>query len=668
MRLGIDTGGTFTDAVLLDADDRVLAAEKALTTHGDLFAGIAEAVQAVLAAAPKGAAGQIGLVGLSTTLATNALVEGRGAPAGLVLIGLEPAILERGGMSSALNGAPVAFVAGGHDAFGAPLEPLDLAGLDAAVRGMAGRVEGFAVTAAFAVRNPEHERAAAARIGALTGLPVTLSSELASRLDAPRRALTTLLNARLVPLLAALIDAVERLLGALGIAAPLLVVRGDGALMAGAVARQRPVETLLSGPAASVVGAAHLSGLRDAVVSDVGGTTTDIAILADGRPRLAAQGAEIGGHRTMVRAIELMTTGLGGDSEVDCAPTGRITLGPRRLVPLSLLALQHPHIVDGLARELAQPTARPSDGRLALRLEHRGAAGFSRSQRALLELLADGPRPLAEVVDRHHLAIPLRSLLARGSVALAGFTPSDAAHVLGLQAGWSTAAARLGAALEPRRQGLATTPEAFAETVIAAARTASALAVTAAGWRVSGGSDAAFQALRSDPFLDRALAGDAASRPLAVRFALDRPIVAVGGPAAIFYAGVAERLGTTLLLPENHAVANAVGAVVGEVVRRVELLATRADDERLLLHLPDGVVGHGDAAAARAVLEARAAELARDQALAAGAVDPLVTVETELGRAALEGGRELLLEIRVVATARGRPAAGDPAAGDAVSR
>jgi len=660
MRLGIDTGGTYTDAVLLDAGDRVLATAKALTTHDDLLRGITGAVDAALAAVAAGAVAQIELVGLSTTLATNALVEGRGARAGLVLIGLDEASLERGGLQAALGTAPVAFIAGGHDAAGRPRAALDLAALEAAVRGMAGSVDGFAVTAAFAVRNAAHERAAAERIALTTGLPVTLSSTLASRLDAPRRALTTLLNARLVPLITRLIDAVERLLAERRIAAPLMVVRGDGSLMAAAMARARPVETLLSGPAASVVGAAHLSGLGRAVVSDVGGTTTDIALLEGGRPRLRAEGAVVGGHRTMVEAIDLATSGLGGDSELGLDGPGRLTLGPRRLLPLALLAAGQPGIVEHLSRELERPAARPTDGRLALRLEGAGAVGFSRSQLKLLDLLAAGPQPLEAVVDRAHLAIPLASLLARGSVQLAGFTPSDAAHVLGLQTGWSLPAARLGAALEARRLGCSGTAEAFARRVLEAARTASAEAVVGAAWAASGGSAAGRAAWRTEALMAAALAGRDEVRPLRLRLELDRPIVAVGGPAALLYDGVAERLATRLVLPEHFRVANAVGAVVGEVVRVALRVATRGEGERLVMHLGDGVVEAADADAARAALEADARAAAIAEATAAGARDPLVTIAIEEDRARLEGGIELVMEIRVRAAARGRPAAAKP--------
>src|SRR5690606_40573773 len=231
------------------------------------------------------------------------------------------------------------FCPGGHDVYGNARE-LDLAPLRAALdRGLAGEVSGFAIAGYFATRNPAHELAARQCIREACGLPVTCSHELTSRLGGPRRALTTLLNARLVPLITRLIDSTRKFMALHGIEAPLMVVRGDGALVDSGLARERPIETILSGPAASLVGARFLTGLDNAFVSDIGGTTTDIALLDGGRPRLDPEGATVGGFRTMVEAVAMRTYGLGGDSEVtieDGTLDPVIRLGPRRVIPLSL--------------------------------------------------------------------------------------------------------------------------------------------------------------------------------------------------------------------------------------------------------------------------------------------------------------------------------------------
>ena len=172
--------------------------------------------------------------------------------------------------------------------------------------------------------------------------------------------LTTLLNARLISMIDRLVAATEGFLKARGIAAPLMVVRGDGALVSAGFARARPIETILSGPAASLVGARHMTGLDNAVVSDIGGTTTDVAVLDNGRPRLDPEGATVGGFRTMVEAVAMRTFGLGGDSEVALQDGGldpRLLLGPRRLVPLGAGrhgAWRRGHRPDGTPASRAQ--------------------------------------------------------------------------------------------------------------------------------------------------------------------------------------------------------------------------------------------------------------------------------------------------------------------------
>ena len=295
--LGFDTGGTYTDAVLFDpVRGIVAAAAKALTTKHDLAIGLRGAMEAVLRQLPVD---DIGFVSLSTTLATNAIVEGQGSPICLLLLGYEPSALDRAGLRRALGHDPVCFIAGGHGATGDEQAPLDLVALEAAVRAHDPNVAAFAVSGFFSVRNPGHELAARALVGRLTGKPVSCGHELTSKLDAPRRALTTALNARLIPQLQQLIRAVEDLMVEKSVRAPLMVVKGDGSLVSAEFALARPVETILSGPAASVVGARHLAGEEDVVVADMGGTTTDIALLADGLPVLDREGATVAGWRTM---------------------------------------------------------------------------------------------------------------------------------------------------------------------------------------------------------------------------------------------------------------------------------------------------------------------------------------------------------------------------------
>ena len=232
------------------------------------------------------------------------------------------------------------------------MAPLDVEAAREAILDQAPDVDAYGVSGYFGVRNPAHELAVRHLARELTGKPVTCGHELTSRLNAPRRALTTALNARLIPLLQELVVTVREALVDRGINAPLMVVKGDGSLIDSEMAIERPVETILSGPAASVVGAHHHADFEEAFVIDMGGTTTDVISMRDGRPALDPRGARIGGLQIMVEAIDAHTVGLGGDSEIRLDESGGLTAGPRRVVPLCLLAEQHPEVLSTLQRQV----------------------------------------------------------------------------------------------------------------------------------------------------------------------------------------------------------------------------------------------------------------------------------------------------------------------------
>ena len=171
--LGVDTGGTYTDAVIVDeAADTVIGKAKSLTTRQDLALGIGRAVDAALEGAGI-AARDVALVSLSTTLATNALVEGQGGRVALIFIGFDAGDMERGGLTEALKGDPVVLLDGGHTHAGTEAATLDIAGLEAQLLDLRDSVMGFAVAARFATRNPAHEIAAREVIRRVTGRPVT---------------------------------------------------------------------------------------------------------------------------------------------------------------------------------------------------------------------------------------------------------------------------------------------------------------------------------------------------------------------------------------------------------------------------------------------------------------------------------------------------------------
>lgn len=656
--LGIDTGGTYTDAVLWAEDRGVVAKAKSLTTRHDLAEGISGAVDAVLEKAAI-APSSIKLVSMSTTLATNALVEGQGGRVALVMVGFSPADLERDGLKAALGSDPVIFCPGGHDVHG-NAQPLDLSALEEALPALGGSVSGFAVCAYFATRNPAHENAARDMIRKATGLPVTASHELTSKLGGPRRALTTLLNARLISMIDRLVAATEGFLSKRGIEAPLMVVRGDGALVSAAFARARPIETILSGPAASLVGARHMTGLDDAMVSDIGGTTTDVAVLDKGRPRLDPEGATVGGYRTMVEAVAMRTFGLGGDSEVsleDGGLTPRIQLGPRRLVPLALAGVRHEAVVrEHLERQLRAPNPGRMDGRFAFRtgVPERLAAGLTAPEQKLYDALTDVPQPLDRVLASTAQAATLNRLVARGLVHVSGFTPSDAAHALGLQHNWNAATGRMAADLFARRrdgrgQPIAATPEEISRRVLDALTRRSAEVILETAFAEDGLDGAATVA---HALVQRAVDGDHGIARLAV--SLDRPVIGLGASAPLHYAGLPPLVGNDCVVPEDTDVANALGAVVGQVRVSVEARVSQPKEGLFRVAAGDTIRDFPSEAAAMELAETEIRAAAAERAREAGAADANVDLLRDIRTATVEGQRTFI-EAILTATAAGRP-------------
>lgn len=656
--LGFDTGGTYTDAVLFCEERGVVAKAKALTTRHDLAVGIAEAADRVIALAGIEPSA-IRLVSMSTTLATNALVEGQGGRVGLVMIGFSETDLDRDGLRVALATDPVIFLPGGHDVHGNETK-LDLAALEDALPELAENVSGFAVCGYFSTRNPKHEILARELIRERTHLPVTSSHELSSKLGGPRRALTTLLNARLISMIDRLIAATENFLETRGIEAPLMVVRGDGALVSARFARERPIETILSGPAASIVGARHLTGLDDAVVSDIGGTTTDIAILDKGVPRLDPDGATVGGFRTMVEAVAMRTFGLGGDSEVTIADGGldpAILLGPRRLVPLSLAAHQHgAAIAETLERQLRAANPGRMDGRFAVRtgVPERMAAGLSTAEARLYEKVTATPLPLDQLLTSTAQSATLQRLVARGLVHLCGFTPSDAAHVLGRQDNWDGRAARLGAELVARRrdgrgQPIAPGAEEISRRVLDAVTRRSAELMLESALADDGLDGAAIVA---GPLVQRALDGRAGIARLAV--GLDRQVIGLGASAGLHYAGLPALVGQGCVVPEDADVANAIGAVVGQVRVSAEAVVTQPVEGIFRVSAGETISDHRSEDDALSVARAHLRDLAREAARRAGSDDVEIDVATDLRSATVEGQRSFI-EATLRAVATGRP-------------
>ncbi len=639
--LGIDTGGTYTDGVLLEYYSRkVLATHKSLTTKRDFSIGIERVIEGIHIEDPAA----IKMVSISTTLATNAIAEGKGKRVALFLIGYDPELIASFKMGERFATPNYFFFKGGHDLYGREKEPLDLPSILAQVNQVKNHVDAIAVSSYFSPLNPEHENRAYKAISSVCDLPIVLGHQLSTRLGSVERATTAALNASLLAVLQDFVIAVRRAMERRDIHAPLMVVRGDGTLMSDEFAARTPVETIHSGPAASAIGGRFLSGLNEALVVDVGGTTTDLALIVDGQVTVSAEGATVSGYKTAVQAANLLSIGLGGDSHIHLSREKHVTIGPERVAPLAYLAHQHPSVAQRLRalarRQWTQATPDWLEYWYLLREPpppHAGGKEGGSQEHKLLEFLADGPKPVPEIVQHlgvlHVGQIGARELLRQEIIGKAGLTPTDLLHVEGRYAPWDGEAAAL--ALRVFAQHLFQEPDALREQVW---RQINELIVHAIVTFLTG------KQLPNPDGREHSQADDVgrwffynslySTHPqLETRFRLRYPIIGIGAPAGFFLRDVAQALHTELLLPEHHPVANALGAIAGTVMVVEEILVyprlsssglemlgyyVQTSDERVEFQEADDALTH-----ARALSQERAL----GAALRSGADNPQVVVE-----------------------------------------
>ena len=635
--IGIDTGGTYTDGVLLDFEKKlVLKKAKTFTTPQDLTVGIAACIDRLGEVVPE----LITMVCLSTTLATNAIVEGRGCRVGLILIGFTP--------PGKLPAHKIVQVAGGHDIYGIAKSDLDLDGLATAIRQMKGQVDTVAISALLSIRNPAHEQLARDMVRQAWDVPVVCAHELSSTVGFYERTVTACLNARLLPVISDLLAASRTVLRRKGIHAPLMIVKGDGSLISESAALERPVETIMSGPAASVVGATFLTGMETVLTLDMGGTTTDIGIIKNKRWRMNREGAIVAGWRTHVNTAAISTFGIGGDSHIQVPQPGQLIIGPKRVWPLSVAGARYPHLVEEL-RALAGPKSvvygQTGDCWMALKPPP-NPEDLSQSEQSILDCLRDGPHnllALETMVGEHLSPLALKSLEAAQYIGRISFTPTDVLHCLGIIHNWNREAAGEGARLLAALYGAY--PERFAQACLEKITQSLTLSVlqsiaSSQGYAANLIEDSNLRFLL-DPFFQR----DRAGADFRVRVGLNYPIVAIGAPVNAYLPAVGSLLETQIIIPEHSEVANAVGAAVGKVAERVTAIIKPG----WAVHAPWGYDKFPQLEDARQSILTKGKALALDKAQAAGVSNPELVVnreesmcETPLGKVFIEESYEII--------------------------
>lgn len=354
MILGIDVGGTHTDSVLMN-NRQIIRKSKVLTDKENILKSVLTATRAV---AEPDDIKKLQRIVLSTTISTNAVVQNQLDEVGLIVMngpGVAPQDLPLSNKTR--------LVAGYMNHRGMEAEPVNKAELEEAQYLLEKKgINHFAIIGKFATRNPAHEKTAEA-VFAKKAKHVSVSHQLSGSLNFPRRIATTYLNEAVWGLHGRLVEQLDAYMKELGVNVPLYILKADGGTIEYRQSQTQPVQTILSGPAATIMGVLpFVSQEKDSISVDIGGTTTDIALFADGVPLLEPLGVQIEGHKTAVRGLLTHSIGVGGDSHVRVAD-GKLLLGPERL---------------GAAMALGGPVPTPTDAAIVL-----GLASFGDKAKAL---------------------------------------------------------------------------------------------------------------------------------------------------------------------------------------------------------------------------------------------------------------------------------------------
>jgi N-methylhydantoinase A/oxoprolinase/acetone carboxylase beta subunit len=454
------------------------------------------------------------------------------------------------------------------DISGNEVEPVDLTEVRRIGRRMIERegAKAFAVSGYGGSVNPMHEIQVREGLVEETGLDVCCGHELSDLLDFRVRAHTAVLNAGIIPLLERFLEDCGTSLQSRGIDAPLMVVKGDGTLMRDAKARLHPVETILSGPAASIAGARYLTRRADATIVDVGGTTSDIGRLNGGSVDVCTRGAVVGRWRTHVRAVDMHTLGLGGDSEIFFEKQ-EIHVGPKRVAPICWLASSH-ECADAFAHIRSNLDYYATDTRLTemfIATGRRVQGGLTAQERAVLELVASVPKTVVQLVEDlgigHPVLLQLKRLESEYLIQRCGLTPTDLLHATGAVSLWEPEASVI--YQDMIAEIAQRPPAAFRDEVFSIVTERLVFELVKRQLNLEYTGEDLEDSATGKALFDTLLKAD--NPRMRVSAELTDPVIGLGAAASLFLEEPAGRLSTPLIVPAHAAVANAVGAVTSLV-------------------------------------------------------------------------------------------------------
>ncbi|MCF8301931.1 MAG: hydantoinase/oxoprolinase family protein [Bacteroidales bacterium] len=629
--IGIDTGGTFTDGVLMQYRTRkVIRSAKTLTTKDDLKKGVLNVLDDLHLEEDL----DIRLVGISSTLATNSIAEGKASRVGLILLGYDKELVEDYGLDKNLAAGKIAYFSGGHNAQGAELEKPDIEGIKKWVKANEHHFDALAISSYFSPLNPQHEVKAFKALQDISDLPVVMGHQLSSRIDSVKRAATAAINASLVAVMQNFISAVRNSLHAKGIKAPLMIVRGDGTMMPFSEAIRKPVETVLSGPAASAIGGRFLSGKERSLVIDVGSTTTDMALVANSRVVVSEKGARVGKTQTAVNAANVRTISMGCDSRIGFDKYNHITLGPDRVTPLSQMASRFKKVKAELKNlKNIQRAANISDVTywyLYRPLDDHVASSLNEKQHKVLELIDEKPMSVAQIVAEmgvyHPAQLNMDELIKQEYIECSALTPSDLLHVENEIELWDQKAAINALKHQCKIGGFSIRK--FIDTVIDKILNTMVEEIIIYLACQDGTTEQMPEKIDGEWgkwMLRQTL--KQSNEFISINLNSMAPIIGTGAPAEFFLKRAVKILDAQFILPEHHEVANAVGAVSGSVMEIMESIVFEQESEEkhcFVVKLNGHSKNFEEFESACDYASSEVGKLARQAVSEAGAVDPFV--------------------------------------------
>jgi len=639
--IGIDTGGTCTDAVAFDYQtNTVLAKGKALTTKNNLEIGISNALDKL----PEEYIQNAEIVALSTTLATNSCVENKGCRAKLFIFGLGDEHLHSESFNAAKYGIRPEYIRGidtHSTADGLNIDEPDWDLLFEQYGDWMSDAEAMTAAELYGTTSGAPcEKKFKKLVEEKLGIECVCAYEINDKINVIARGATALLNSRLFPIIREFIGAAKKDFEERGCKAPITVVRSDGTLMSAELSMTRPVETILSGPSASVCAGKSLTDSPDYMIIDMGGTTTDVSIVRDGRPLTAGSGIRIGSWKTLVSGVFVDTFALGGDTTIRIDKK-EIQILTRRAMPVCSAAARWPYVKECLKRELTVNSC----GRnsyyefLYLIREPADHSRYSEREQQVMAALKDGPVMIRDIPEKTGIELYLLDTVRlenEGVLIRCALTPTDMMHIKGDYNEYDAEASLLAVRCALNAWGMTYQEEGFVK--IATEEDACRFA------------DEVYDRIRFKMYrnlvrilmaqqyprqfekdLDDQMSfiaeqiwktrNEEGFRMSDLKITTDLTLVGVGAPTHIFLPEVAKALGTDCVIPEHAEVANAFGALKADIYVKIEIDVSMQlrGGYLYIVHSPEGSVATYDLNEAYELGIKAAHDKARDEAIRRGA-------------------------------------------------